>query len=64
MLIRLFLAFILIAGLVFVIFVAFKGSQPMQQGGADGMTCRQFLRERIEAGGSSNARLAAARTLW
>ena len=46
-LMRWFLAFILIAGLVFAAFVAYRGSQPMQQAGAKGMTYWQFMRERI-----------------
>ena len=45
--IRLLLALILIAGLVIVAFIVYKGSQPMQQGGANGMTYWQFVRERI-----------------
>ena len=49
MLIRLILALVLIAGLVFVAFVGYKGSQPMQQDGADGMTYWQFMGERIGA---------------
>jgi len=46
---RVILALVLIAGLVFVAFVGYKGSQPMQQDGADGMTYWQFVRERIGA---------------
>jgi hypothetical protein len=49
MIIRLLLAFILIAGLVFVAFVAYQGSQSMPQSGAYNMTYWQFLRERIGA---------------
>ena len=49
MLIRLILALVLIAGLILVAFVAYKGSQPMQQDGADGMSYWQFMRERIGA---------------
>ena len=49
LLIRAILALILIAGLVFVAFVGYKGSQPMQQEGANGMTYWQFMRERIGA---------------
>ena len=49
MLIRVLLALVLIAGLILVAFVAYKGSQPMQQDGADGMTYWQFMRERIGA---------------
>jgi hypothetical protein len=49
MLIRVLLALILIAGLVFVAFAGYKGSQPMQHDGADGMTYWQFVRERIGA---------------
>lgn len=48
-LIRLLLALVLIAGVILVAFVAYKGSQPMPQAGADGMTYWQFLRERIGA---------------
>ena len=47
--IRVILALVLIAGLVFVAFVAYKGSQPMQQDGANGMTYWQFMGERIGA---------------
>ena len=47
--IRAILALILIAGLVFVAFVAYKGSQSMQVASADGMTYWQFVRERIGA---------------
>jgi len=47
--IRLLLALVLIAGLAFVAFVAYKGSQPMQLASADGMTYWQFVRERIGA---------------
>ncbi|MEN4011363.1 MAG: hypothetical protein ROW48_04975 [Bellilinea sp.] len=49
LLIRTILALILIAGLVFVAFAGYKGSQPMQQEGAHGMTYWQFMCERIEA---------------
>ena len=49
MLIRLLLVLALVAGLVVVAFVAYKGSQPMQQDGTDGMTYWQFLGERIGA---------------
>lgn len=56
MLIRLLLALVLIAGLVLVAFVAYKGSQPMQQEGAGGMTYWQFVRERIEAIGELPAK--------
>jgi hypothetical protein len=49
LLIRLLLALILIAGLVFVAFAGYKGSQPMQPDGANGMTYWQFMRERIGA---------------
>jgi hypothetical protein len=49
LLIRVILALILIAGLVLVAFVAYKGSQPMHQVGANGMTYWQFMRERIGA---------------
>jgi hypothetical protein len=38
LLIRAILAGILIAGLVFVAYVAYQGSQPMQLAGADEMT--------------------------
>ena len=48
-LIRLLLVLALVAGLVLVAFVAYKGSQPMQQEGADGMTYWQFVGERIGA---------------
>ena len=47
LLLRLVLAVILIAGLVAAAFVVYKGSQPMQVKGADGLTYWQFLRERI-----------------
>lgn len=47
--IRVVLALILIAGLVLVAFVAYRGSQPMQLANADGMTYWQFVRERIGA---------------
>jgi len=46
-LIRLLLALVLVAGLVFVAFAGYKGSQPMQQEGANGMTYWQFMHERI-----------------
>ena len=46
---RIFLAIILLAGLVLVAFAGYKGSQPMPQDGANGMTYWQFMRERIEA---------------
>ncbi len=49
MLIRLLLVLTLVAGLIVVAFVAYKGSQPMQQDGADGMTYWQFMGERIGA---------------
>ena len=49
LLIRVILALVLIAGLIFVAFVGYKVSQPMQQDGADGMTYWQFMRERIDA---------------
>jgi hypothetical protein len=49
MFIRLLLALVLIAGLVFVAFVVYKSSQPMQLANADGMTYWQFMRERISA---------------
>jgi hypothetical protein len=49
LLIRLFLALVLIAVLVFVAFAGYKGSQPMQQAEANGMTYWQFMRERISA---------------
>ena len=49
MLVRVILALVLIAGLVLVAFVSYKGSQPMLQDGADGMTYWQFVRERIGA---------------
>jgi hypothetical protein len=46
---RVFLALILIAVLIFVGYTAYKGSQPMQQDGANGMTYWQFMRERIDS---------------
>ena len=46
---RLLLALALIAGLVLVAFVAYRGSQPKQIAGADGLTYWQFVRERIGA---------------
>jgi hypothetical protein len=49
MLPRLLLALVLIAGLIFVAFVAYKGSQPMQQNDANGMSYWQFVRDRIGA---------------
>ena len=49
MLIRVILALVLIAGLILVAFVAHKGSQPMQQDSANGMSYWQFMRERIGA---------------
>ena len=49
LLIRGILALILIAGLIFVAFVGYKGSQPMQQDGANGITYRQFMDERFGA---------------
>ena len=49
LLIRAILVVILIAVLVFVAFVGYKGSQPMQQDSANGMTYWQFMRERIGA---------------
>jgi len=49
MIVRVILALVLIAGLVLVAFVAYRGSQPMQLAGADGMTYWQFVRERIGA---------------
>jgi len=49
MLLRVILALFLIAGLVFVAFAAYKGFQPTQQEGANGMTYWQFMRERIGA---------------
>jgi len=49
MLLRVILTLVLIAGLVLVAFVSYKGSQPMPQDGADGMTYWQFVRERISA---------------
>lgn len=49
MFIRLLLVLALVAGLVVVAFAAYKGSQPMQQDGADGMTYWQFMDERIGA---------------
>lgn len=48
-LIRVILASILIAGLFLAAFIAYKGSQPMQQVGANGMTYWQFMRDRISA---------------
>ena len=49
MLMRVILALVLIAVLALVAFVAYKGSQPMEQDGANGMTYWQFMRERIGA---------------
>jgi hypothetical protein len=49
LLIRAILVIILIAGLVFVAFAGYKGSQPMPQAEANGMTYWQFVRERIGA---------------
>jgi hypothetical protein len=49
MLIRLVLVLALVAGLVVVAFVAYKGSQPMQQAEANGKTYWQFMGERIGA---------------
>ena len=49
MLLRVLLAIVLIAVLVLVAFVAYKGSQPMQQVDANGMTYWQFVRERLVA---------------
>lgn len=49
LLVRVLLALILIAGLVFVAFAGYEGSQPMQQDGANRMTYWQFMRERIGA---------------
>jgi hypothetical protein len=49
LLIRAILVVILIAVLVFVAFAGYKGSQPMPQAEANGMTYWQFMRERIGA---------------
>jgi len=49
LLIRATLVLFLIAGLVFAAFAGYKGSQPMQQDGANGMTYWQFMRDRIGA---------------
>ena len=49
MLIRVILALVLIAGLVFVAFVTYRSSQPMQLARADGMTYWQFMHDRIGA---------------
>ena len=49
LLIRVILVLILIAVLAVVAFPGYKGSQPMQQEGANGMTYWQFMRERIGA---------------
>ena len=46
---RIFLALVLTAGLVFVAFAGYQGSQPMQQAGAKGMTYWQFVGERVNA---------------
>lgn len=46
---RAILALVLIADLILVAFVGYKGSQPMQQVGANGMTYLQFMRDRIGA---------------
>lgn len=48
-LIRVILTIILIAGLILAAFVAYKGSQPMQQVSANGMNYWQFMRDRIGA---------------
>ena len=47
--IRLLLALVLIAGLVIIAFVGYKGSQPMQLASSEGMTYWQFVRERLDA---------------
>ncbi|MDI6694259.1 MAG: hypothetical protein QME21_04375 [Anaerolineales bacterium] len=49
LLVRVLLAFILVAGLVLVAFAGYKGSQPMPQAEANGLTYWQFMRERISA---------------
>jgi hypothetical protein len=49
LLIRTILALVLIAGLVFVAFVGYRGSQPMQQDGANQMTYWHFMSEHIGA---------------
>jgi hypothetical protein len=49
LLVRVLLALILIVALVFVAFAGYKGSQPMQQAEANGMTYWQFMRDRIGA---------------
>lgn len=49
MLLRTVLAVALIAGLVLVAFVAYKGSQPMSTQGANGMTYWQFMGDRLQA---------------
>ena len=46
---RALLALFLIADLILVAFVGYKGSQPMQQVGANGMTYWQFMSDRIGA---------------
>ena len=47
--IRIFAILIVIAGLVFAGFVAYRGSQPMQIKAANGMTYWQFVSDRIKA---------------
>jgi hypothetical protein len=47
LLVRVLLALILIARLVIVAFAGYKGSQPMPEAEANGMTDWQFVRERI-----------------
>ena len=49
MLLCVILTLVLIAGLVLVAFVAYKGSQLMPQDRTNGMTCWQFMRGRISA---------------
>jgi hypothetical protein len=46
---RFLLTFVLIAGIILVGFVAYKGSQPMQQVDAHGMSYWQFMSDRIGA---------------
>lgn len=49
LLIRVILAIVLIAGLILIGFVTYKGSHPMPQAGASGTTYWQFMSERIAA---------------
>jgi hypothetical protein len=49
MLLRTILALVLIAGLVLVAFVGYKGSQPMQLASAGSITYWRFMHDRIGA---------------